>query len=44
MMPDDHTLPELVPTTQEASAGIKLPPLSFGFFVFPNANAKACLN
>ena len=42
-MVDDHTLPQLVPVQQSASQGIKLPALTFGFFVFPEANATACL-
>ena len=40
---DDHTLPELVPVQQSASQGIKLPALTFGFFVFPDAKAAACM-
>ena len=39
---DDHTLPQLVPVQQSASQGIKLPALTFGFFVFPEANAATC--
>ena len=41
-MIDDHTLPQLVPIQRSASRGIKLPALTFGFFVFPDANATAC--
>ena len=41
-MIDDHTLPQLVPIQQSASQGIKLSALTFGFFVFPHANATAC--
>ena len=41
-MIDDHTLPPLVPVQQSASQGIKLQALTFGFFVFPEANATAC--
>ena len=39
---DDHTLPQLVPVQQSASRGIMFPPLSLGFFVFPDASAAAC--
>ena len=41
-MIDDHTLPQLVPIQQSASQGIKLPALTFGFFVFADADAAAC--
>ena len=43
MLKDDNTLPDLVPKTQRASDGITIPSLTFGFFVFPDAKAQACL-
>ncbi len=40
---DDHTLPDLTPISQQVSQGVKLPPTTLGFWVFPKANARACL-
>ena len=42
-MVDSSTLPTVKPVTQQLSKGITLPPLSFGFFVLPNARAAACM-
>ena len=40
---DNTALPELEPVEQEASDTISLPALSFGFQVFKEANALACM-
>ena len=42
---DDRTVPQLVLLQQSASRGIgiKLAALTFGFFVFPYANAYKCI-
>ncbi len=40
---DDHTLPDLTPISQPVSQGVKLSPTTLGFWVFPKANARACL-
>ena len=40
---DNTSLPELEPLEQKASDTISLPALSFGFQVFKEANAKACM-
>ena len=37
------TLPALPPSIQEPSQSINLPALTFGFYVFKNVKAKACL-
>ena len=37
------TLPDLLPVTQSSGENINLPALSFGFYVFKNVKAKACL-
>ena len=39
---NDYTLPDLVPIAHRSGQGITLPPLTFGFFVLPEVNAKAC--
>lgn len=41
---DNFTIPDLVPVEQEASKEIKLPTLSFGFCVFKDTKAKACMS
>jgi len=40
---DNTSLPELEPEEQVASNTLFLPALSFGFQVFKEANAKACI-
>ena len=40
---DNTSLPELEPVEQKASDTISLPALSFGFQVFKEANAQACM-
>ena len=40
---NDYTLPQLLPRTQAAKDSIRIPAYSFGFFVFPDAKAPACL-
>jgi len=40
---DNTSLPELEPEEQVASNTLFLPALSFGFQVFKEANAKACM-
>ena len=40
---DNTSLPELELVEQEASDTVSLPALSFGFQVFKEANAKACM-
>ena len=41
-MVDDFTLPWVQPIRMKAN-DITLEPLTSGFFVFPNANAVACM-
>ena len=36
-------IPDLNPTEKEAGKGKELPTLSFGFYVFKDANANACI-
>jgi len=40
---DNTSLPELEPVEQEASSTVSLPALSFGFQVFKETNAQACM-
>ena len=40
---DNTSLPELEPLEQKASDTVSLPALSFGFQVFKEANAQACM-
>ena len=37
-------LPDLTPKHQDASSMLELPALSFGYYVFKDAKAKACIN
>ncbi len=39
----DDTIPPLEPLQQEASSVLTLPPLSFGFYVFKDVQASACI-
>ena len=39
---DDHTLPDLEPKTVPGHEPLILPPLTFGFYVIPEASASAC--
>ena len=41
--PDDMELPDLNPVEQPASSRITLPPRSFGFYVFKDSDAQACM-
>jgi hypothetical protein len=41
---DDHTLPIFKPDHLPPGSRIALSPLTLGFFVFPSANASACLH
>ena len=43
-MMSDTELPALVPHTQAARDGVVVAPLTFGFYVFPEANVYVCLN
>jgi heparanase 1 len=38
----DGSLPSLSPNIVESNTPMTLPPLSYGFFVFPEAQAPAC--
>ena len=42
-MIDDVTLPDIKAVTLDLREGIRLPPLSFGFFVIADAEAQACM-
>jgi heparanase 1 len=42
-MVDETTLPSLEPATVSMSETLLLPPLSYGFLVFPDAQATACM-
>lgn len=39
---DDRTLPDLVPKSVPGDEPLDLPPLTFGFYVIPEASASAC--
>jgi hypothetical protein len=40
----DHKMPFVIaPWKTTSKNGLVLPPLTFGFFVFPDTRAKACL-
>ena len=39
---DDHTFPELEPKSIPGYEPLILPPLTFGFYVIPEASANAC--
>ena len=39
---DDRTLPDLVPKSVPGYDPLILPPLTFGFYVIPEASASAC--
>ena len=41
---DSTTLPDFTPKQQDASSVLQLPALSFGFYVFKDVKAKACVN
>lgn len=41
-MPSDIQMPDLNPSKLPSGAKVVLPPLTFGFFVFPDANAGIC--
>ena len=41
--PDGMEFPDLKPVQQQASSKIILPPRSFGFYVFKNSGAQACM-
>ena len=40
---DAATLPDLTPKQQVAGETLQLPALSFGYYVFKNVKAKACM-
>ena len=40
---DNTELPDLKPEEQAASSSITLPPISFGFYVFKDTKAPACM-
>ena len=40
---DNTELPDLKPEEQAASSTITLPPISFGFYVFKDTKAPACM-
>jgi hypothetical protein len=40
---DNLSIPELTPAQQEPSEYIHLPTLSFGFYVFKDAQADGCI-
>ena len=40
---DNTEVPDLKPTEQPASSTITLPPISFGFYVFKDTKAPACM-
>ncbi|XP_078588333.1 heparanase-like isoform X1 [Branchiostoma floridae x Branchiostoma japonicum] len=42
-MVDDRTLPELGPQKLPSNTTLLMPPLTFGFFVIPDAQAAACM-
>jgi len=42
VMPTDTELPTFIPVHLEPGSKVTLPPLTFGFFVFPQANVKIC--
>jgi len=42
VMPSDTVLPTFEPDRLEPGSKITIPPLAFGFFVFPNVNVKIC--
>ena len=39
---DDRTLPDLMPKSVPGYDPLILPPLTFGFYVIPEASASAC--
>jgi len=41
-MPSDTQLPTFTPVHLEPGSKVTLPPVTFGFFVFPKANIKIC--
>ena len=41
---DGANLPDLTPMYQGPSSVLELPALSFGYYVFKDAKAKACMN
>jgi heparanase 1 len=43
-MIDDYTMPSITPDQEEFSSSIEIPPLTFGYWVFPDAYAKACIH
>ncbi|CAH1277038.1 HPSE [Branchiostoma lanceolatum] len=43
VMVDDRTLPELGPQKLPSNTTLLMPPLTFGFFVIPDAQATACM-
>lgn len=40
---DGVRVPELTPMHEDAERELKLPPLSYGYYVFMDARAKACM-
>ena len=42
-MVSDYQLPNLDPVQGQAANGVKVAGLTFGFWVFPDANIKACM-
>jgi len=42
MMRSDTELPTFTPDRPEPGSKISIPPLAFGFFVFPDVNVKIC--
>ena len=40
----DVNLPDLTPMRQDASSMLELSAVSFGYYVFKDAKAKACMN
>jgi len=42
MMPSDTELPTFEPVRLDPGSEVTLSPLTFGFFVFPEANVKIC--
>ena len=43
LMINDNTMPSVTPVQQQFTSSLNIPPLTFGYWVFPNANAKACI-
>ena len=41
---DGVDLPDLTPMHQDGRSMLELPALSFGYYVFKDAKAKACMN